>query len=108
MNTLTLHDYLTKGTSVHHGKQLVGYKYDDPNGGERFYYLNDLNEIINQIIIDSKNKNEDDDNTIGSDNTTRSGGSHKRSRRHSKKQKRVRYTRRKQTRRHRHRHSRRR
>jgi hypothetical protein len=34
------------------------------------------------------------------------GGSRKRSRRHSKKQKRVRHTRRKQTRRHRHRHSR--
>ena len=36
----------------------------------------------------------------------KTGGSRKRSRRHSKKQKRVRHTRRKQTRRHRHRHSR--
>ena len=102
MNTPTPYHDLTKGTSVYHGKQLVGYKFDDPNGGERFYYLKDLNEIINQRIIDYNKQNLYTIDTIGS------GGSHKRSRRHSKKQKRVRYTRRKQTRRHRHRHSRRR
>ena len=104
MNTPTPYHDLTKGKPVNYGNELVGYTVNDPSSidGKRFYYLKYLNEIINQRIIDYNKQNLYTIDTIGS------GGSHKRSRRHSKKQKRVRYTRRKQTRRHRHRHSRRR
>ena len=104
MNTPTPYDDLTKGKPVYYGKELVGYTFNDPSSidGKKYYNLDHLTEIINQRIIASNKKNLYTNDNIGS------GGSHKRSRRHSKKQKRVRHTRRKQTRRHRHRHSRRR
>jgi hypothetical protein len=98
MNTPTPYDDLTKGKPVYHGKELVGYTVDDPNSidGKRFYPLEHLNEIINEKIIASNKKNHNTIDTIGS------GGSRKRARRNSKKHKRVRHSRRKQTRRHRH------
>ena len=81
--------------------QITGYEYTDKNGTKKTINPYEYNNITN-INTQKQFKHYEGDNIIGS------GGSHKRSRRHSKKQKRVRHTRRKQTRRHRHRHSRRR
>jgi hypothetical protein len=92
---------ITEGEPVYNGKQLVGYIFNDPtsNGGKRFYPLKNLIEIINKKTQEVNNRyanHSEIDNTIGS------GGSRKRARRNSKKHKRVRHSRRKQTRRHRH------
>jgi hypothetical protein len=68
------------------------YRFVDPDNGYKKYASVEKYKKIMKILPPNPN----------------TGGSRKRSRRHSKKQKRVRHTRRKQTRRHRHRHSRRR
>jgi saccharopine dehydrogenase-like NADP-dependent oxidoreductase len=94
---------ITVGEPVYYGKDLVGYTFDDPNSidGKRFYPLEHLNEIINNLkrIFKQRTSSSDHYNTIKG---VVKGGSRKRARRNSKKHKRVRHTRRKQTRRHRH------
>jgi len=87
-------------------RQITGYEYTDENDIKTTISPYEFNNITNQDIqtkLERYNKRIKRDNTIKNiDNTIRSGGSRKRSRKRSKKHKRVRHTRRKQTRRHRH------